>query len=108
MVIPAQWYQSFSSLFLFGWQEIREEERSRVVRIRSSIRRKIASPRTGFDSRKLDKLVLHFALLSSASSVGLRKSFHFCLLYQFLMRFCMELSTDISTANEFGSCGCWI
>lgn len=81
---------------LFGLQESREEESSRVVKIRSKRRRNMTVTRTGVDSRKFDKWVLHGDLLLFMTwfcFLGLRNLCHFCLLYQFLIRVCMEYSS---------------
>ena len=111
MAIPTQWYQTFFiCLFVFGGHESREEESSRIVKIRSRRSSRMAIIRTEVDSRNLANWVLHGALFRSWSScVELQKmSCHICLLYQLFMRLCTEDSRDSKVNELVAGCDGWI
>lgn len=84
--------------------ESKDDEISRMVKIRSVSSNEIAIMRTGVDSRKLAKSALH-GDLSGVSCCGaeLKKSLlHFCLLFQFVISFSTEFWTMSIEIEELG------
>lgn len=90
--------------------ETKDDESSRMVKIRSVSSNEIVITRTGVDSRKLAKLTLHGDLsVVSCCGAEFRKSlFHFCLLFQFVISFSTEFWTmSIEIAEVGGGLDGW-